>query len=132
MDSLFLSIVAYAWRVLVNLIMLTIVVGTLVSARGRFEITVIAILGLIYVVIRSIGIGQGMAYVHLASGLDAELTRIRELLGDDRDLHRDEMDELRKIGKGRMGRLYVDSAFLSIAFFICLYWLATATDLRPF
>jgi hypothetical protein len=130
--GIFFSIFAYGWRVLVNLIMLTIVLGTLGEARGRFEITPIAILGLIYVTIRSMGIGHAIAYAQLGTGLDLELTHIRELLGEDRDHHRDEMDEFKKIGKGRMGRLYVDAIFLALAFFICLYWLGTASDYRPY
>jgi hypothetical protein len=131
MQNLF-SFFAYLWRVFINLIMLVIVLGTLLEARGRFEVTVIAILGLTYVTIRSMGIGHAMAYMQLARGLDAELTRIRELLGEDRKYHREDMDELQKMSKGKVRRLYIDAVFYAVAFFICLYWLGTASDYRRF
>lgn len=124
----FLSFLAYVWRVLINLVMLTIVAGTLLSARGRFEITVIAILGMIYVAVRSSGIGYAMTYIQLTHALDNEFTRVRELLGEDQQGHRQYLSDLQRTSSGRLRRLYIDAVFHSIAFLICLYWLVTASE----
>jgi hypothetical protein len=129
----FLSFLAYVWRVLVNLIMLLVLGGVIHEAHSPFEITVVASLGLIYVTIRSIGIGQAMMFVNFATGVDTEFTRIRRLFGDpDIDQHEEDASALRKLVRRRMGRFYVDVAFLSIAFFICLYWLLNAGSYRTF
>lgn len=124
----FMSFLAYVWRIFVNLMMLLIIAVTLSGARGRFESTVISLLGLIYITIRSVGIGHAMIYFAFGNALDAELTQIRELLGDSRLDHQLEVEETKKISRGKIRRLYVDSAFLSIAFIIFLIALLTAKD----
>ena len=120
----FLSLLAYLWRIAMNLIMLAIVVGILSRVHDRFETIVVAILGLLYVTIRTIAFGQALMFTQLAIGIDSDFSRIRRLLGDESvDEHQKEVTELKANFDRRMGRAYVDIFFLAIISLICLYQL---------
>src|SRR5262249_19218090 len=74
----------YVWRVLVNLFYVAIVLYVFDRLQGRHDTSiVVAILGLIYVTIRSIAIGQALGLIGVAKGLHVHLMRIRELLHDE-------------------------------------------------
>jgi hypothetical protein len=65
------------------LVQLAVIVMVFGYLKGRIENIVVAILGLLYITIRSIAIGQGMALARMALALDKDFARIQELLGDD-------------------------------------------------
>jgi hypothetical protein len=122
--SNFLSFLAYAWRIFVNLIVLAVVLGIFSGLHARFETVVVAILGLLYVSIRSIAFSQTVMLREAIIGIDHHFVRIRDLLGDERILeHQVEMDQLKEAGDRRINRAYVDLFFLGIVSLVCIYHL---------
>jgi hypothetical protein len=115
----------YAWRVLVNLFYVAIVLYVFEKLHGRHETTIlVAVLGLIYVTIRSIAIGQAHGAAVLAKGLTVELMRIRELLRDEtiegrRLAFKDDVE----VADRMINKAYIDGFFLAIVSLICLLML---------
>jgi hypothetical protein len=73
----------YTWRVLVNLFYVAIVLYVFDKLHGRHETTIlVAVLGLIYVAIRTIATGQFHALFEIIKVLTRDLIRVRELLHD--------------------------------------------------
>ncbi|HYY13933.1 MAG TPA: hypothetical protein VE758_05820 [Chthoniobacterales bacterium] len=117
----------YTWRVLVNLFYVAIILYVFDKLHGRHEITVlVAVLGLIYVTIRSIAIAQGNGFIEVTKGLRGELLRIRELLHDEfAEDHKRELTEAFEVVDRAMIKGYIDGFFLGIVSLICLFVLFT-------
>jgi hypothetical protein len=99
-----------------------IVGGTFGLTHAGFETRVIAILGLIYVAIRTMAFWQFLATREMLFHIDSGLGRIRWLLRDDEvEGHIAAMDEMKKIGDRRINRAYVDMFFVGFLSLICLY-----------
>src|SRR5262245_31024679 len=71
----------YGWRVLTGVISV-LVMAVLLDAfeSNKFQGAVIAGLGLIYVAVRSVGVGVVMMLRNVMRGLDADFARVRRLL----------------------------------------------------
>jgi hypothetical protein len=120
-------ILGWIWRLAVNVIQLIVVVAVFSSLRGRFEVTVVSILGFIYIVIRVVGFGIGMGLINLAKGLDREIERLRNLLNNpfaDWEV-REKADAVKSFDRGEW-KVYVDMAFLALVWLVCVYELLTA------
>jgi hypothetical protein len=115
----------YTWRVLVNLFYVALILYVFDKLNGRHEITVlVAVLGLIYVTIRSIALSQGHSFIEITKGLRGELLRIRELLHDEFvEHHKRELTEALEVVDRAMIKGYIDGFFLGIVSLICLFGL---------
>ena len=112
----------YGWHIAVNCFALFIVISVLDKFYNRSEGVIVAILGLIYVSIRQVGIGMGFAYGHSLSHLNKQFVRIRERLNDPpSDAERKEMKTLDESQTRGLGRMIIDSVFLAIIFLLCLW-----------
>jgi hypothetical protein len=78
----FLVALGYLWRVVSNLIQLLVVLYIFSKLKTPFEVIVVAVLGLIYTTVRTMGFGNFIAFTNLGKGLDQEFIRLRRLLGD--------------------------------------------------
>ena len=109
----------YTWRVLANLFYLAVVAWVFQQLDGRRDTTaIVAVLGLLYVTMRTIGCGQALVLVRAAPAIEAHFVRIRELLGDDpypRDL-----EEEKKTAKVQRVKIYIDLTFLWLISLLCL------------
>jgi hypothetical protein len=125
----FLIVLGYAWRVLVNLIRLAIVLAVFSSLHTQFEFIVVSILGFIYLTIATVGSLHVMMSTQVALAFDRDLTRIRSLLGDETvDDHKAEMEEQSKVINRQFNKVYfIDMVFNSIIWIICFYHLFFAT-----
>ena len=86
----------------------------------------VAVLGLIYVTIRSIALSQGHSFIEITKGLRGELLRIRELLHDEFvEHHKRELTEALEVVDRAMIKGYIDGFFLGIVSLICLFVLFT-------
>ena len=70
----------YTWRVLINVLYIAVVLYVLDKLQGRPEAITVAILGLIYVAIRSIAIGQGLGLANSLKIIEADLIRLGSFL----------------------------------------------------
>jgi hypothetical protein len=118
-----LKALGYIWRVLVNLFYVAIILYVFEKLNGRHETTVlVAVLGLIYVTIRSIAIAQGHGLIEITKGLRGELLRVRELLHDESiEDHKRELTEAFEVVDRAMIKGYIDGFFLGIVSLICLF-----------
>jgi hypothetical protein len=117
----------YTWRVLVNLFYVAIILYVFEKLNGHHETTIlVAVLGLIYVTIRTIGIGQTHVSIDISKALRGDLIRIRELLHDEFiDDHKLELKEQTQVVDRVIVKAYIDAFFLGIVSLICLFVLFT-------
>lgn len=105
------------WGIFINLIALFVVFVVFSRFHDPFQVTAIAILGMIYVTIRSIAIGRLFQQMEFGRALQIELNDLRHALGyDPRDLH--EADE---VTRPLRTRAWIDIAFLSIIQIFCTF-----------
>jgi hypothetical protein len=113
----------YMWRVLVNVFYIAVVLYVFNKLQGRSEaIITVAILGLIYVTIRSIAIWQGIGLTSGLKVIESDLIRLRELAHDEHARSRWDASkaESEALSRGR-NKLFIDGFFLSIVSIICLF-----------
>jgi len=106
-----------------NLFYVVIILYVFDKLNGRHEITVlVAVLGLIYVTIRSIALTQGHGFIEITKGLRGELLRVRELLRDEsiEDYKRELAEAFEAVDRA-MIKGYIDGFFLGIVSLICLF-----------
>ena len=110
-----------ALSVLINVFYIAVVLYVFDKLLGRPEAITAAILGLVYVTIRSIAIGQALGRANSFKIIEADLIRIRELLGDEHASDRWEAAKTDSEGFGRQrNNLFIDGFFLSLVSIICL------------
>ncbi len=112
----------YTWRVLQNIAYLGVVLWVFNGLGSRRDASaIIAVLGLIYVSMRSVAIGQAMAISHIAFVADRHLLRIRHLLQDDDAVPiAEQLPEVMDRWSRERAKLYIDSVFLAIIGLFCL------------
>jgi hypothetical protein len=115
-------VLGYTWRVLVNVFYIAVVLYVFDKLQGRSEaIITVAVLGLIYVTIRSIAIGQGMGLANALKIIEADLIRLRELARDEHARKRWDTEQAgSEVLSRERNKLYIDGVFLSIVSIICL------------
>jgi hypothetical protein len=107
----------YAWRILTNIFYIAVVLYVFDQLHGHSEaIIMVAVLGLIYVTIRSIAISQGIGLTS-----ESDLIRLRELARDEHARERWDASkaESEVLNRAR-NKLLIDGFFLSIVSIICL------------
>jgi hypothetical protein len=127
----FLKIV---WWTSLGVLQLAIIAFVFDHLQTRLESIVVAILGLIYVTIRSIAINQGIAFTKVAASFASELARIEEWLGENSEFLRERRVEIAQAEQTIYGpRIIITSIFLSIVSLYCLVVLfgAVVGDLLP-
>jgi|SRR6516225_215770 len=111
----------FAWRVISNLLQILIVLYVFSRLSVRFEIIVVAILGLIYATIRSIAFGIWYMLINIVVGANNDFIFIRKHIGDDVT----EREEEARIGHSKATQTFyknaIDGVTLSIISLICLY-----------
>lgn len=116
----------YLWCVVVNLFYLFVVFAVLVGIRQPMEKSIISVLGIVYVAVRGIGIGNGLALTGLGIGLQTQLDRIRYAVDSTFEMP-DRQEELSAIEYTR-NKLYINMLFLGLTSLICLWQFFTAHD----
>jgi hypothetical protein len=114
-----MRILAFSWRVLVNLFYLAVVGAVLLSIKDGSEKAIISVLGILYVLIRSVAIGQAIAFGNVANALDERLDEILYFVNSaheklDRSAVRDELNY-------QHVKLYIDGFFLGLISLGCLW-----------
>jgi hypothetical protein len=121
-------VVGYVWHVIQSVIQLLVVLYIFHKLNDRFEIVVVAILGLIYVFMRIIGSGLFIGFVSLDAKLDGEFRRLRRLAGDE-GIQEDEEDEAliekTKLTARLAHKNHISAFFVGVIWVICLYQLLT-------
>jgi hypothetical protein len=135
--KIFLVVLGYVWRVASNLIQLLVVLFIFSKLNVRFEVIVIAVLGLIYTALRTMGFGLFLAFTNLERLLDREFLQLRSLLSDQTLQDDDERDlvltedwkavsaEKAKLMDRAIYKSYIDALFVMVIWIICLYQLFT-------
>jgi hypothetical protein len=114
-------IIGYAWRVLINIFYIAVILYVFDKLQRRPEIVTVAVLGLIYVTIRTIAIGQAIGLFNALKIIEADIVQIRELLKDEHAADRWEAAKAdSKVLERTRNKLYIDGFFLSIVSIICL------------
>jgi hypothetical protein len=113
----------YAWRVLINMFYVVVVLYVFDKLHGRPEaIITVAVLGLIYVTIRSIAIWQGIGLTSGLKAIESDLIRLRELAHDEHARSRWDASKAESEVVSRVhNKLLIDGFFLSIVSIICLF-----------
>jgi hypothetical protein len=114
----------YIWRVAVNLFYLLIVAAVLSGIRDPSEKSIISVLGLLYVTIRSIGISQGLASMGVIAAFQRQIDQIQFRVDGTFEMP-DRTEELAYVETVR-NKLYIDSFFLALITLICLFAFFTA------
>lgn len=111
----------YAWWISECVLQLAIILFVFSHLTGGTETVVAAILGLLYVTIRSMAIGQSLAFAHFALAADREFIRIREMIGEDRGIIQERVEENKRLeSKVITGGTVITGIFLALVSVICL------------
>jgi hypothetical protein len=114
----------YIWRVAVNLFYLLVVGIVLAGIRDPSEKAIVSVLGLLYVTIRSLAIGQGLAAMLLTTSFQNQIDQIRHRVDGTFEIPNRSEEEA---ATGRMQtKFYIDGFFLAIISLVCLYAFFTA------
>lgn len=113
-----MKIVAYIWRVLVNLFYLVVVMYALDKLHDRTETLIISTLGPIYVTIRTIAWGQFMGMLATNLALQVQLDTIQARLDGTFDPIMP-AKEITALQKSWQVKWIIDSIFLAIISLFC-------------
>lgn len=109
--------------IVVNCFVVFVVVAILDRFHGH-DAVVVAILGLIYVAVRQVGLGISFLNAYSLFHLNKQLFRIRDQLNDPPS--EEEKEEIAKLAPDRnIGQLIVNALFLGAIFLLCLLTLWT-------
>lgn len=112
----------YLWTIAVNCFYLFIILAVFDKLHHRPEVVIVAILGLIYVLIRGLGIGLSIYISVSMLQFNKQLQHIRLLLNDpSADAEAEELREAEERENKRWPKLYINMFFLSITSLICLF-----------
>jgi hypothetical protein len=107
----------YIWKVVVNIVILFIVAWALDKLNGRTETLIVAVLGMIYVAIRTTQGSQAIAMVEIALLHQEQIDAIRTWI--DGTYEPDRADELKLFNRVR-AKFYIDCIFLALISLLCM------------
>ena len=111
----------YFWRVAVNGFYLFIVFYVLDKLDRRPEIITVAVLGLIYVTIRTIAIGQTVFHLHNYTQIAKSVLYLRSLVNDPTyEENKLDWEQAEARVPTVVAKLYIDGFFLSVISLLCL------------
>ena len=114
----------YIWRVIVNLFYLVVVAAVLIGISNPMEKAIISVLGILYVTIRSVGIGTAMGMTGMALSLQHQIDAIRYAVDNSFEIP-DGQDETEAVEFMR-NKLYIDAFFQGLISLGCLWAFFTA------
>jgi hypothetical protein len=109
----------YLWCTTVNVFYFLVVAAVLPSINEAMKKSIISVLGLIYVTMRTTAIIQGIAYSNVIAAFDGRLDKLEYRL--DASF---EMPDRRKVGSAisyQHNKLYIELFFLSLISLVCLW-----------
>jgi hypothetical protein len=114
------TFIAYAWRVVSNVIQVIVVFYVFAHLNDRLETIVVSILGLIYVTIRSIAFGQWYVLANFGIGMERDFVFIRKLVGDDVAAREELLADAQKGFERLYLKFAIDGVALAIISLTCL------------
>lgn len=111
------AILSYTWSIAVDVISLFVLFAVYSSTEDNQQRLVLSILMLIYLAVRSLGMGTGWIMLQGFMGLNTEFQRLRELLND--EISKDELEkttDAKKMFNRTMVKSIIDGIFLFIAY----------------
>jgi hypothetical protein len=123
----------YAWTVAVNCFYLIVIGWVFDKLHGHHELTItVAILGLIYVTVRTIGMYQFHASLDLFKLTRRQLLQLQKRAGDPSyEANQKELDEVDELHQKNMVKFYINAFFLWLIGIICMLILFTTLDSMP-
>jgi hypothetical protein len=109
----------YLWCVALNVFYFLVVAAVLLGINNAMEKSIVSVLGLIYVTIRTTAIIQGIAYTNVIAAFDGRLDKIEYRL--DASFEMPDRRELRSALSYQHNKLYIDLFFLSLIGLACLW-----------
>jgi hypothetical protein len=111
----------YLWTVAVNCFYLFVILYVFDKLDRRPEVIPVAVLGLLYVTIRSIAIGQALSSIELFAQINKQLLYVRKLLNDP---HYEENQrswiEAEQKTSPQIIKVYISSFFLLLISLVCM------------
>jgi hypothetical protein len=114
----------YFWSVSVNLFCLAVVIIVLADIKSESERAILSVLGMIYVLIRSIALGQTIIYGDIIAAFEARLDQIQYRV--DGTFEMPDRREARAALDHQHVKLYIDALFLGLVSIACLWSFFTA------
>jgi hypothetical protein len=121
----FWLVLGYTGRVVSNILQILVILYLFAHLGSGFQKVIVAILGLIYVTIRTIAIGNVHLLSFIAGAVSKEFLQVYRLLGEDISERTTAMRETDEKMQTVINKLYIDGSFLSLVSLICLYQLYT-------
>jgi hypothetical protein len=109
--------IGYIWKVALDIVILCIVAWALDKLHDRTETLIVAVLGMIYVTIRTTQGFQGIAMMELAFHQQDQLDAIRTWI--DGTYQPDRSEELTLFKRVR-AKFYIDVFFLALISLLCI------------
>jgi hypothetical protein len=114
----------YLWCVVVNLFYLLVVFTVLIGIREPMEKSIISVLGIIYVAVRSIGVGNALALSGTATAFQDQIDHLRYAVDSSFEVP-DRREERSRL-EFSLNKIYIDTAFLGLTSLLCLWQFFTA------
>jgi hypothetical protein len=123
----------YVWTVAVNCFYLFVVLWVFCKLSGHRELSItIAVLGLIYVTIRNIGMGMAAVMFESLSRTQKQLLQVQQFVRDPNyDPNQKQLDETEELKQTTVVKMYINGFFLWLIGLICLLVLFTTLSDLP-
>lgn len=111
------AILSYTWTIAVDVISLLVLFAVYSSTEDNQQRLVLSILMLIYLAVRSLGMGTGWVILQGFMRLNTEFQRLRGLLND--EISKEELEktaDVKKMFNRTMAKSVIDGIFLFIAY----------------
>jgi hypothetical protein len=109
----------YAWSVVANVFYVLVVVYIFSRINDQKLTVIVAVLGLIYVAIRSVAIGQALTFFPLLVAANKSLDELRAVSGLPQQHQKAEYQAAASKIKKESVKLHIDGLFLGVIGLIC-------------
>jgi hypothetical protein len=120
------TVMKWAWRVAENIFYALVVWYVLTHLHGHPENVVVPVLGLMYVMLRTIGVNLGQITLQSALALDSIQQQLRAISDASYHRDRDEIQEIERMKVRLTGDMLIESVSICVIFLLCLWYLFNA------
>jgi hypothetical protein len=120
------TVMKWAWRVAENIFYVLVVWYVLSHLRGHPENVIVPVLGLIYVMLRTLGINLGQITLQNALVLDSVQQQLRAISDVHYQRDRYEIREIERMKVRLTGDMLIESLSICIIFLLCIWYLFSA------
>ena len=120
------TVMKWAWQVAQNIFYALVVWYVLTNLHGHPENVIVPVLGLIYVMLKTLGINLGQITLQNVLALDSIQQQLSQLHDASYHRGRDEVQEIERMKVRLTGNMLIESISMCVILLLCLWFLFNA------